>query len=136
MKFDKILEGILDNLDPETRDIWKDILPHLSEPKPYHVYEYTYSIGMVDVDRYYTIKATDIESALNQVQAKAVRDMEEFYRDENMKVPEWCYDEIEIIPISDDVGIVSTGEETYRMVSEKKLNRKEIELNAFSQNLK
>lgn len=127
MKFNKLLEGILDDLDPETRKDWEDILPHLSEPKPYHIYEYTYSRGMIDVDHYYTIKATDIEDALKQTEAKAIKDMEQFYKDENMETEDWMYDDIEIVPMTDEVGIVNTGEETARMVSEKKLNRKQIE---------
>lgn len=127
MKFNKLIEGILDNLDPETKKDWEDILPHLSEPKPYHIYEYTYCRGMLDVDHYYTIKATDIEDALNKTQAKAIKDMEQFYKDENMKAEQWMYDEIEIFSITDEAGIVNTGEETARLVSDKKLNRKQIE---------
>jgi hypothetical protein len=126
MKFYRVLENILEELDPEVKDAWGDIVPHL-DPTTFYVYFYAFSRGMVDIVNQTTIKATNIEKALQKVYDMAVEDLEEAYRLAGNKPNKYDYEWFEIKPINDEMGLVTTGEEIGAAVSSKKLNANKIE---------
>jgi hypothetical protein len=126
MKFYKLLDTILEELDPEVKDAWGDIVPHL-DPPIFYVYFYMFSRGMVDITNKTTIKATDIEKALQRVYDMVVEDMEESYRLAGNKPNKYDYEWFDIRPINDEVGIVTNGEEIGAVVSSKKLKINQIE---------
>jgi len=126
MKFYKLLNTILEELDPDVKDAWGDIIPHL-DPATFYVYFYTFSRGMVDIDSQITIKATDIEKALQKVYDMVIEDFEEACRMDNHKPKKHEYEEFDIRPVNDRVGIVISGEEISAVVSSKKLKVNQIE---------
>jgi hypothetical protein len=126
MKFYKLLDTILEELDPEVKDAWGDIIPHL-DPPIFYVYFYMFSRGMVDITNKITIKATDIEKALQRVYDMVVEDLEEAYRLAGNKPNKYDYEWFDIRPINDEVGIVTSGEEIGAIVSSKKLKINQIE---------
>jgi len=126
MKFNKALQNVLEELDQDVKDAWGDIVPHL-DPPIYYVYFCIFSRGLADITNEITIKAIDIEKALNKVYDMAIEDMEEDFRLNNLKPNKYNYEWFEMRPISDSVGIVITGEETGAVISNRKLNIDEIE---------
>jgi hypothetical protein len=126
MKFNKVLESILEELDQDVKDAWGDIVPHL-DPPTFYVYFYMFSRGMVDITNQITIKAADIEKALQRVYDMAVEDLEEAYRLAGNKPNKFDYEWFDIRPINDEVGLVTTGEEIGAAVSSRKLNANKIE---------
>jgi hypothetical protein len=126
MKFNKALENILEELDQDVKDAWGDIVPHL-DPPTFYVYFYMFSRGMVDITNQITIKAADIEKALQRVYDMAVEDLEEAYRLAGNKPNKFDYEWFEMKPINDELGLVTTGEEIGAAVSSRKLNANKIE---------
>ncbi len=126
MKFYKLLDTILEELDPEVMDAWGDIVPHL-DPTTFYVYFYMFSRGMVDVTNQITIKAADIGKALQRVYDMAVEDLEEAYRLAGNKPNKYDYEWFDKRPINDEVGVVTSGEEIGAVVSSKKLKINQIE---------
>jgi hypothetical protein len=126
MKFNKVLENILEELDQDVKDAWGDIIPHL-DPTTFYVYFYMFSRGMVDITNQITIKATDIGKALQRVYDMVVEDMEEAYRLAGNKPNKYDYEWFDKRPINDEVGVVTSGEEIGAVVSSKKLNANKIE---------
>jgi len=126
MKFNKTLESILEELDQDVKDAWGDIIPHL-DPPIYYVYFCIFSRGLADITNEITIKAIDMEKALNKVYDMAIEDMEEDFRLNNLKPDKYDYEWYEMRPINDSVGIVITGEETGAVISNRELNIDEIE---------
>lgn len=116
MKFNSLITEALKDLDPETQEVWKDIVPHLEGPKVYNVYTVSHSRGA------YSIWNTE------KVKAKSLEKVQEKVYKENYSDDSGDSEFVEILPIKhDDIALVDVGNETVAVISTKKLNIKQIE---------